>query len=491
MADSEGILLSSLSKSGVPIPDGVASVEDLTPASLFSICSHALRLIDASRYASLYPASLPEDSMPDQIKLCSELANAFNSLGFKPDLSFHKFLYPSKEDLYKMVRFLVGKVSEYSGSITADLGTENKGRCTSKERFGNEGEAVRNEEILTKFNDHELKTRAIESSYRKTQDDLDQKAAECNAVLPEESAVTADDLALNKCSLMEPSIEGVENLGMNISQADSQNPEVLEKTIAAKISELPNLDELELLKAAVEMVFDTQHTVEYQIEQLNEQLQAKRQKLKDLESEWYETEKPLREKRRDLEQSLSQLNPELSGKLARTREMESETEYLKDEIKRREEELSKLSMDLEKQPKQQASRRSYIERINEITKNSRKQDNDIQQILKDTRELQLESNTIQERLNRTYAIVNETIFREAKKDPVARQAYRLLTDIHESFENIAEKILSADRSRREAAEYEAKLSVITARSFNVDKLQADLDAIRKENDLLEQRLHNL
>lgn len=58
-----------------------------------------------------------------------------------------------------------------------------------------------------------------------------------------------------------------------------------------------------------------------------------------------------------------------------------------------------------------ASRRSYIERIKEITKNSRKVDADIERILKETRELQLESNSIQERLHRTYAVVDDMIFR--------------------------------------------------------------------------------
>lgn len=76
----------------------------------------------------------------------------------------------------------------------------------------------------------------------------------------------------------------------------------------------------------------------------------------------------------------------------------------------REDELSKLSRDLEKQPKL-ASRKSYIERIKEITKNSRKQDADIERILKDTRELQLESNSIQERLHRTYTVVDEMVYR--------------------------------------------------------------------------------
>lgn len=233
------------------------------------------------------------------------------------------------------------------------------------------------------------------------------------------------------------------------------------------------------------MVFDGQHPVEFYIEQLNDQVEAKRHKLKELESEWNAIERPLQEKKKNLEQSLFSLYPKASGKLVR---MKLEAESILAEIKRREEELSKLSQDLEKQPNL-APRRSYIERVNEITKNSGKQDNDIQRIQKDTRELQLESNPIQERLNRTYAIVNQTTFREAKKDPVARQAYRLLTNIHESFEQIAEKTLATDRTRRDAADYEAKLATISARSMNMSKLQADLDAIRKENELLEQRLH--
>lgn len=174
-------------------------------------------------------------------------------------------------------------------------------------------------------------------------------------------------------------------------------------------------------------------------------------------------------------------------------------------------------MDLEKQPKL-ASRRSYIERVKEITKNSRKQEADIEQILKDTRELQLESNSIQERLHRTYAVVDELVFRykisrtyflclenrkitclmqllsfklrEAKKDAVGRQAYRLLTSIHENLEQIREKILATDRIRREAIEHEKKLAALASRSLNADKLQADLEAIRRENEYLEKSLQD-
>lgn len=81
------------------------------------------------------------------------------------------------------------------------------------------------------------------------------------------------------------------------------------------------------------------------------------------------------------------------------------------------------------------------------------------------------------------------ICREAKKDQVGRQAYRLLTSIHESFEQVSEKILATDRVRREIAEYEKKLAAVASRSLNVDKLQADVDVIMKENEFLEQQFH--
>lgn len=57
--------------------------------------------------------------------------------------------------------------------------------------------------------------------------------------------------------------------------------------MVTKYSNLQHLDEeLQVLKEAVEMVFDGQHPVEFYLEQLNDQVEAKRHKLKELESEW-------------------------------------------------------------------------------------------------------------------------------------------------------------------------------------------------------------
>lgn len=62
--------------------------------------------------------------------------------------------------------------------------------------------------------------------------------------------------------------------------------------------------------------------------------------------------------------------------------------------------------------------------------------------------------------------------------------------MHDIFEQIREKILATDRARREAAEHEKKLAAFSSRTLDFDKLQADLDSIKKENESLEQQLRD-
>ncbi|MED6219791.1 hypothetical protein PIB30_039005 [Stylosanthes scabra] len=267
-----------------------------------------------------------------------------------------------------------------------------------------------------------------------------------------------------------PHVESGEDMN-----ALKQKEKALIDEVAARTSELELLErELEVMTSASEMAFDKERSIDFYADQLNEKLQAKRQNLLKLESEWDPVRKSLEEKKRSLEDSLYSSNPDLQEMLQKLRECQQEEQLILSEIRKREEEQSNLSADLEKQPKL-SSRKSYTEKIKEITKNSRKQDADVERILKETREVQLDSNSIQERLHRTYAVADEIVFREAKKDVTGRQIYRLLTSIHQGFEQISEKIMATDRIRREVAEYEMKLAALTPRSLDANKLHADAD----------------
>ncbi|XP_068338511.1 uncharacterized protein [Pyrus communis] len=469
MEDSREILLKSLENSGVCLPDDVSSVKDLTPATLVSICAQSLNLIGRT---APFPTSLPDSSVGDQFKLCTDIASGIKSLGYLADLSFHQFLYPSEEDSYKLIRFLVERLSDLS-----EVGEKAGPKGVSDKR------EVKEDGFQSSLEDHKTRDEGPDLSHEKSRTKLDKVT-----LIGEVPEIAVNDV----CS---SSMEGFNKdrrtnvFSGNHSTEKVQNQEqLLMEEVKAKTSELEHLEEeLKLLKEAADMAFDVHHSVEFHLEKLNEQVDVRKHHLGELISQWEAVRKPLEEKMKSLQESVYANNPYAQEKLQKLKDYELEKESILSEIQKREEELSKLSTDLEKQPKL-SSRRSYVERVKEITKNSRKQEADIEQILKDTRELQLESNSIQERLHRTYAVVDEMVFREAKKDAVGRQAYRLLTSIHESFEQIREKILATDRTRREVGEHEKKLAAMASRSLNVDKLQADLDAIRRENEYVEKCL---
>ncbi|XWS11387.1 hypothetical protein CRYUN_Cryun38cG0079500 [Craigia yunnanensis] len=523
MEESQEILLNSLRSFGVSIPENVSSFNDFTPTTLISICCQSLNLLGNNKDDDDNDMSFPnsvEDSvsMADKFKICSDISLAFKNLGYVGDMNYHKFLYPSEEDLYKLVRFLVEKLSGSSEAVKFS-GKKNVGlRQKIKED---------NSEKITEYFTQKLVNEEVDQNFQKVEAIL--KDLSVDELLESSNFKTVDaPVAINDplrvheipqnelfCESTAEVVESRNGASENEETADEKDDEhvstspkeqyskiqyeaenllsqekVLKEELIANTLQVQHLEEeFGLWKEAADMAFDESHPNEFFLELLNKRIDAKKHNILELESQWDAFRKPFEEKKRSLEECLYANNPEAQEKLQKLKEIELEMQFTSSEIRKREEEHSKLAADLKKQPKV-ASRRSYIERIKEITKNSGKLDTDIDRILRETRELQLESNSIQERLHRTYAVVDEIVFREAKKDTVGRQAYRLLTSIHESFEQITEKILATDRIRREMADREKKLAAMASRSLNVDKLQADLDAILKENEYLEQQLQD-
>ncbi|KAJ8765087.1 hypothetical protein K2173_010569 [Erythroxylum novogranatense] len=513
MEESQEILLSSLKNSGVSIPEDVSAIQDLTPETLVSICTQCLYLIDGTGFSA---NSLP-DLMVDKFKICTDIALAVKRLGYTGDMNYYKLLYASEEDVYKLMRFWVERLSESSDKPT-DVSAINAKRKMKEDDSANSVEDWMQKADDGRLGLSNLREKLKDLSVDEVPELFDSEAEDGRLSMPRELTFSADmpTFAVREdCSTGEGNSERsacgnedavadrddiiVQNIASSADQSSKIGHEMgkvryqeklLKEELTAKTLELGHLEEeFKLLKAAEEMVFDEQHPLEFYVQELNDQADAKKCRIEDLKSEWNASRKLLEEKKRSLQNSVYEDVPGAQEKLQKLREIELEEQSIFSEICRREEEHSKLSADLEKQPKV-PSRASYIERINEITKNSWKQDADMEKILKETRELQLESNSIQERLHRTYAVLDEMIFREAKKDPAGRQAYRLLTSLHEIFEQISEKILTTDRIQREAAEHEKKLAAIASKSLNINKVQADLDVILKENECLERHIQD-
>ncbi|XP_074564529.1 uncharacterized protein LOC141821065 isoform X1 [Curcuma longa] len=478
MDEAEAILLSSLLSSGVLLPPDFSTpsaLQDLSPDALVSICVQSLRLIIGATASSL-PTSLP-DSAAERFKVCEDISAAIKSAGYIDEISFRQFMYPSRDESHKLLRFLVERLPESSQNRDAldDITTRRSNQGLT-ETIGISDKEVKSHELADNelINEH-LKCDRVENYCKDKKVKNDSKESR----KPEEL-----------CDSDAESRWGDVKFNLELEQPLSLLQ--LEKTkvgTQSKPFEVHNLGaEHELLKESTKIACDDQHSVGSCSKEHNEQTETKSDNLEDLKMQWNALEGTT-EKTHNIEQALLAEQPKAQDRLLKLKEIEQETEAILLEIHRREIEHAELLAELDKLPSN-FPRKYYIDRVTEMTKTNRKQNTDILRISKDIREVQLDSNSAQERLHRTYAVVEETVFRNTKDDPAGRQLYRLLTSMHDVFEQIGEKILATDRARRESAEHEKKLAAISSRTLEFDKLQADLDSIKKENESLEQQLRD-
>ena len=91
-------------------------------------------------------------------------------------------------------------------------------------------------------------------------------------------------------------------------------------------------------------------------------------------------------------------------------------------------------------------RPTFVRRINEIVKNVKKQEAEIAKIVSDTREIQREINGAQEAMGRAYALVDDTLYRDAKHgEEACKEAYRHLNGIHGGFAELAASVEESGR----------------------------------------------
>ncbi|CAN6479720.1 unnamed protein product [Victoria cruziana] len=532
MEDGQEILLSSLEQFGVSLPTGVSSICEMAPSALISICSQSLNLIDSS---VSFPTSLP-DSTTERIDMCTKITSSVKALGYRGDLSFHQFLYLSSVDAYNLVRFLVERLSRLSGNIKLDGERVVVSRYKKKEYCSDviedplrgwtkrtdvheaaqtsQTDLVKSSSLKIGGSENEYEERVAPSMicHKNASAEIDPSAMEFDKLRLSNTDGSSSAQQLDQSMLQSCEQGRVSSAEENIRQKEKLLEEVEETKVQVPMRRIPENQEDDIFvpqndkstflpekssmfqekdlnqgmggeKSTMEVAFGDQSHAEF----MEKKPGVKEDSLLEVQLEWDTFLLTLEGTKKSLMLSGLSEKPEVQQKLRQLDEIGDEIVDMMSRIMKREEECSKLSMELEKQPRM-APRSYYIQRITELSKNSWKQDRDIKQITKDTWQLQLEINSIQERLGRTYAVVEDAVFRDAKKDPVRKQAYLLLVGIHESFSQIADTILAIDRVKREASDYEAKLASLSSTYFGVDKLEADLNSLQKENELLEKQI---
>uniref|UniRef100_A0A4W3J9T5 Coiled-coil domain-containing protein 22 n=1 Tax=Callorhinchus milii TaxID=7868 RepID=A0A4W3J9T5_CALMI len=180
---------------------------------------------------------------------------------------------------------------------------------------------------------------------------------------------------------------------------------------------------------------------------------------------------------------------ESSRRLMEIKEFHEKIKTSAEEAKRKENVHRQLVLELEHLSRG-VGRAAYTQRILEIVSNISKQKEEITKILSDTKELQKEINSLTGKLDRTFAVTDELLFKDAKRDEAVRKAYKYLAALHENCSQLIETIEDTGTILREVRDLEELIDLETGKKtlINLEKILEDHRAIRQENAGLAGRL---
>ncbi|KAI0216076.1 Coiled-coil domain-containing protein 22 [Lamellibrachia satsuma] len=228
------------------------------------------------------------------------------------------------------------------------------------------------------------------------------------------------------------------------------------------------------------------------IAKLQEVVDASHQRLTTLNDQWERIRGPLEEEYRSLQMLGETQMSETDKKLEEMKEMRMKMKQLASESRSKGELCKQLVSEYEQMTKD-VNRSTYTRRILEIVSNIKKQKKEIDKVLRDTRMVQKEINQLSGKLDRTFTVTDELIFRDAKKDEATRKAYKYLAALHENCSVLAKTVEDTGVIMREIRELEDQIEQESSKKTlsNFERITADYREMKKENAALIAKLKKL
>ncbi|XP_034246632.1 coiled-coil domain-containing protein 22 homolog [Thrips palmi] len=279
--------------------------------------------------------------------------------------------------------------------------------------------------------------------------------------------------------------ERLEQLQLDIKTMSAKLPKVLDERDLAERA----LKEAEAQQTVRRKVLDLLPNADTNIEKLHAMIEATTKKLVSLASQWEEHRAPLLLKYREARKLNSSKASESARQVEALRITRDKVSELTEELRNKEELYKHLQAEYAKVSKD-ISRSAYTRRIMEIIGNISKQKDEIEKILKDTKELHKEINTLAGRLDRSFTVADEVIFRDAKRDEVSRRAYKLLATLHSDCSELVKMVEETGANVRESRDLEDQIETERAKSVggNLERISADLHQMKQETASLAAQL---
>ncbi|XP_053551969.1 coiled-coil domain-containing protein 22 [Bombina bombina] len=327
-------------------------------------------------------------------------------------------------------------------------------------------------------------TRVQRFTYQQDPQTLKEQMQRVAEVLPKKDAKD-EDKERQELSSLQQQIDAIEQeirglressklLQLSVTQVEGEGSEM-----RRQCEEKENV--IKVKKRAVELLPDADNN----LTKLQALVDSSALRMVNLVGQWESHRVRLLEDYRQMRQAHQEQEDESSRWMRDFKDLYEKIRTSADEAKRKEELYKQLVSEYESLPRE-VSRAAYTQRILEIVSNIKKQKEEITKILSDTKDLQKEINNLTGKVDRTFVVTDELIFKDAKKDEPVRKAYKYLAALHENCGQLIQTIEDTGTILREIRDLEEQIETETAKKTlsNLQKILEDYKAIKQENALL-------
>lgn len=427
-----------------------------------------------SHHASVVASILEQQTV--DLSAAQEWENEWNSQGLLSRLTPQDYQLRKRSRLHKRI--------EEQLRSAAQLSSENVS-CSSSDLL----------ELLHTFkglahNDHTLTKGTLFSHTQKLT--FTPNAAAPNSLLPGQpsegdSQLQQQEVLRSLQQQFQQLCSDVDQLIAELKHRGVTNTQVLDEIKKRDLGNCVKQEKIQVKKKTIDLLPDADNS----LPKLQALVEASARRVVSLATQWEKHRAPLINEHRRLKEICSNQDMESSKKLSEIKSLLDKICVSTEEAKKKEVTYKQLVTELESLP-QDVSRSAYTLRILEIVSNIKKQKEEITKILFDTKELQKEINNLTGKLDRTFAVTDELIFKDAKKDESVRKSYKYLAALHENCNQLIQTIEDTGTILREIRDLEEQIETENGNKTvaNLERILEDYKAIRQENCVLASKVRD-
>ncbi|XP_074619647.1 coiled-coil domain-containing protein 22 homolog [Acropora palmata] len=462
------------------IPEGLGDLTRKIPKDVKAYYNNSMPFITSQPhcYQDIAPSVLEENSVA--VSLANEWENEWNQSGLASRLSKEEYLAQKRERLEKKIKQhlqselqrtnvnaaknidLSDVVSSLSDSFSQGAAPSKGSRFTRTEQLQFAQDEEKAAAMVGLSDEGPPKVDSEEDMRKKREEELDALQSKLNEL---NTSIEHNEMEIKK------SLAGLQQTTEQISSQKSKNAEQ-EEIYKVK-------------KRSVDLLPDAQNN----ISKLQSVVDSSAQRLVILAQQWESHRVPLIDQYRELKQLNANRVSEAQEKLEEIKSLREKMKEVAEDARGKEDLYKQLVVEYETMRKD-VNRSAYTSRILEIVGNIEKQREEIKKILIDTKAVQKEINQLSGKLDRTFSVTDELIFRDARKDESCRKAYKYLASLHQNCKDLISSVEETGLILREIRDLEDQIEMESQKNTatNLERITADYKQIKDENNALTKKL---